>query len=129
MTVPGVGAITAAAFVATIDEPGRFRHSSSVGAYIGLTPRRYQSGTMDVSGHISKTGDSLLRCYLYEAAITLLTRVQRWSALKAWGVRLGKRVGQKKARVAVARKLAVILHRIWADETEFRWTAAEAATA
>ena len=123
MTAPGVGAITAAAFVATIDDPGRFRHSASVGAYLGLTPRRYQSGTMDVSGHISKTGDGLLRSYLFEAATTLLSRVQRWSALKAWGVRLAKRVGQKKARVAVARKLAVVLHRMWADKTEFRWTA------
>ena len=97
--------------------------SASVGAYLGLTPRRYQSGTMDVSGHISKTGDGLLRSYLFEAATTLLSRVQRWSALKAWGVRLAKRVGQKKARVAVARKLAVVLHRMWADKTEFRWTA------
>jgi len=127
MTVPGIGAITAAAFVATIDDPGRFRHSASVGAYLGLTPRRYQSGTMDVSGHISKTGDGLLRSYLFEAATTLLTRVQRWSALKAWGVRLTKRVGQKKARVALARKLSVVLHRMWADGTEFRWTAKDAA--
>jgi transposase len=95
MTVPGIGAITAAAFVATIDDPGRFRHSASVGAYLGLTPRRYQSGTMDVSGHISKAGDGLLRSYLFEAATTLLTRVQRWSALKAWGVRLAKRLAEE----------------------------------
>lgn len=127
MTVPGVGAVTAAAFVATVDDPARFRHSASVGAYLGLTPRRRQSGTMDVSGHISKAGDGLLRCYLFEAATTLLSRVQRWSALKAWGVRLAKRVGQKKARVAVARKLAVVMHRMWADGTEFRWTAEAAA--
>jgi transposase len=126
MTVPGIGAITAAAFVATIDDPGRFRHSANVGAYLGLTPRRYQCGTMDVSGHISKTGDGLLRSYLFEAATTLLTRVQRWSALKAWGVRLAKRVGQKKARVALARKLSVVLHCMWADGTEFRWTAKDA---
>jgi transposase len=123
MSVPGVGAITAVAFTATIDDPTRFRHSSSVGAYLGLTPRRYQSGTIDVAGHISKTGDCLLRSYLFEAATTLLTRVQRWSTLKAWGMRLAKRIGQKKARVALARKLAVVLHRMWADGTEFRWTA------
>jgi hypothetical protein len=119
MTVPGVGAITATAFIATIDDPARFKHSVSVGAYLGLTPRRYQSGTMDVSGHISKTGDALLRCYLFEAATTLLSRVQKTSALKEWGVRLAKRIGHKKARVALARKLAVILHRMWADKAEF----------
>lgn len=122
MTVPGVGAITAIAFIATIDDPGRFKHSKSVGAYLGLTPRRYQSGMMDVSGHISKTGDALLRCYLFEAATTLLSRVQKTSALKEWGTRLAKRIGHKKARVALARKLAVILHRMWVDKTEFRAT-------
>ena len=120
MTVPGVGAITATAFIATIDDPARFKHSASVGAYLGLTPRRYQSGTMDVSGHISKSGDALLRSYLFEAAATLLARVQKTSALKEWGSRLAKRIGHKKARVAIARKLAVILHRMWADKAEFR---------
>ncbi len=123
----GSGTITAVAFTGAIDDPARFRHSASVGAYLGLTPRRYQSGEVDRAGHISKTGDGLLRCYLFEAATVLLTRVHRWSALKAWGVRLAKRVGQKRARVALARKLAVVLHRMWADGTEFRWTAAEVA--
>jgi transposase len=129
MTVPGVGAITATAFVATIDDPARFKHSASVGAYLGLTPRRYQSGTMDVSGHISKAGDALLRCYLFEAATTLLSRVQKTSALKEWGTRLAKRIGHKKARVAIARKLAVILHRMWADKAEFRSVPAVASAA
>ena len=129
MTVPGVGAITATAFIATIDDPARFKHSASVGAYLGLTPRRYQSGTMDVSGHISKTGDALLRCYLFEAATTLLSRVQKTSTLKEWGSRLANRIGHKKARVAIARKLAVILHRMWADKAEFRATPAIAAVA
>jgi transposase len=119
MTVPSIGAITATAFVATIDDPARFKHSASVGAYLGLTPKRYQSGTMDISGPISKTGDALLRCYLFEAATTLLSRVQQHSTLRDWGIRLAKRIGQKKARVAVARKLAVILHRMWADQAEF----------
>ena len=122
MTAPGVGAITATAFIATIDDPTRFKHSASVGAYLGLTPRRYQSGTMDVSGHISKAGDALLRCYLFEAATTLLTRVQKNSALKQWGARLAGRIGHKKARVAIARKLAVILHRMWTDQAEFHAT-------
>ena len=129
MTVPGVGAITAMAFIATIDDPARFKHSASVGAYLGLTPRRYQSGTMDVSGHISKTGDALLRCYLFEAATTLLSRVQKTLALKDWGTRLAKRIGHKKARVAIARKLAVILHRMWADKEDFRPVPAIAAAA
>ena len=124
MTVPGIGAITALAFVATVDDPGRFRRSASVGAYLGLTPKRYQSGMTDISGHISKAGDALLRGYLFEAATTLLTRVQRGSALKAWGTRLAGRVGLKRARVAVARKLAVIMHRMWADGSEFRAGAA-----
>lgn len=119
-TVPGVGAITATAFIATIDNPARFKHSASVGAYLGLTPRRYQSGMTDVSGHISKTGDVLLRCYLFEAATTLLSRVEKTSTLKEWVGRLAKRIGHKKARVAIACKLAVILHRMWADKAEFR---------
>jgi transposase len=119
MTVPGVGAITALAFVATIDDPGRFRCSANVGAYLGLTPRRYQSGMTDISGHISKAGGALLRGYLFESATTLLTRVQHGSALKAWGTRLAQRVGLKRARVAVARKLSIIMHRMWADASEF----------
>jgi transposase len=90
MTVPSIGAITATAFVATIDDRARFKHSASVGAYLGLTPKRYQSGTMDISGHISKTGDALLRCYLFEAATTLLSRVQQRSTLRDWGIRLAK---------------------------------------
>src|SRR3712207_8866226 len=85
--------------------------SSSVGAYIGLTPRRYQSGEADYTGHISRCGDKLLRAYLYEAAGIILHRVSRRSALKAWGTRLAKRIGTKKATVAVARKLSVIPHR------------------
>jgi transposase len=120
MTAPGVGTSTAIAVTATIDDPARFRRSSAVSAYLGLTPRRYQSGAMDLSGHISKAGDPLLRGYLFEAATTLLARVQRPSALRAWGVRLVRRVGVKRARVAVARKLGVVLHRKWADGSGFR---------
>ncbi|NQV46588.1 MAG: IS110 family transposase [Rhodospirillaceae bacterium] len=126
MTVPGIGPITALAFRAAIDEPARFKRSRSVGAYFGLTPRRYASGEMDWSGRISKCGDSLVRTYLFEAAGVLLTRVPHWCKLKAWGLRLVKRIGFKKAKVAVARKLAVILHRMWCDGTDFQWLEEEA---
>jgi len=121
MTVPGVGVVTAMAFRHTIDDPTRFRSAQTVGAYLGLTPRRRQSGEQDFNGRISKWGDRLLRSYLFEAASVLLHRTQRWSALKAWGTRLMKRVGAKKAKVAVARKIAIVLHCIWTDGTEFEW--------
>ena len=123
MSVPGVGVVTAMAFRHTIDDPTRFRSAQTVGAYLGLTPRRKQSGELDFNGRISKWGDRLLRTYLFEAASVLLHRTQRWSALKAWGMRLMKRVGAKKAKVAVARKIAVILHCIWTDGTSFEWGA------
>jgi transposase len=124
-TVPGVGPITALTFISTIDDPARFRGSRSVGAYIGLTPKRYASGEIDRMGRISRCGDGMLRSYLYEAAGVLLTRVPKWSPIKAWGVRLAKRIGFKKAKVAVARKLAVIMHRMWCDGTDFQWTSKE----
>lgn len=129
MTVPGVGPITAATFIAIIDHPDRFKSSSSVAAYIGLTPRRYQSGQVDNSGRISKSGDAKLRACLYEAATALISRVTRFSSLKSWGVRLAARKGHKKAAVAVARKLALILFRIWKDQTKFRWSQEKVATA
>jgi len=127
MTVPGVGPITALCFKATIDDPTRFKRSRSVGAYVGLTTRRHASGEIDWTGRISKCGDAMLRTYLFEAANVLLTRVPKWSALKAWGIRLAKRNGLRKAKVAVARKLAVILHRMWIDGTEFNWSTKKAA--
>ena len=126
MTVPGIGAINALAFCAAIDEPARFRRSRSVGAYLGLTPPRYASGEIDWTGRISKCGDAMVRTYLFEAAGVLLTRVPQWCKLKAWGHRLWKRIGFKKAKVAVARKLAVILHRMWRDGTDFIWSSKEA---
>jgi transposase len=121
MSVPGVGVVTALTFRHTIDDPSRFSSASQVGAYLGLTPRRKQSGEMDTIGKISRWGDRLLRSYLYEAASVLLHRTKRWSALKAWGIRLAKRIGMKKAKVAIARKIAVILHCIWVDGTTFEW--------
>lgn len=126
MTVPGVGAIVAVAFAATVDDPGRFARSRSVGAHFGLTARRHQSGEIDRSGRISKCGDRLMRALLFEASTVLLTRVKRWSSLKAWGMAIARRRGLWRARVAVARKLAVIMHRMLVDRTEFRWSAAAA---
>ena len=126
MTAPGVGTLVAMAYVSVIDAPERFANSSKVGAYVGLTPRRYQSGEEDYTGRISRCGDKLLRTYLFEAAGIILHRVSKWSALKAWGTRLAKRAGTRKAIVAVARKLAVILHRMLRDSTEFRWSAKRA---
>jgi len=110
MTVPGVGPVTALTFRHTIDDPTRFASASKVGAYLGLTPRRNQSGATDTNGRISRWGDRLLRAYLFEAAAVLLHRTQKRSSLKEWGTKLAKRIGLKKAKVAVARKLAVILH-------------------
>jgi transposase len=121
MTVPGVGVVTALTFRHTIDDPSRFRSASMVGAYLGLTPRRNQSGETDSNGKISRWGDRLLRSYLFEAATVLLYRTKKWCSLKAWGMKLAKRVGMKKAKVAVARKIAVILHCIWVDGTSFEW--------
>src|SRR3954451_18407266 len=121
MGVPGVGPLTALAFRATIDRPERFRRSRDVGAHLGLTPARYQSGETDIQGKISRCGDELARTALYEAAHSLLVRSRKWSSLHAWGLKVAKHRGMARARVAVARKLAVILHRMWRDETEFRW--------
>ncbi len=121
MSVPGVGPITALAFRATIDRPDRFGHSRDVGAHLGLTPSRYQSGETDIQGKVSRCGDELARTALYEAAHSLLTRSKKWSSLRVWGMKIAKHRGMVRARVAVARKLAVILHRMWSDETEFRF--------
>lgn len=129
MTAPGVGPITALAFRATIDRPERFTSSRAVGAHLGLTPARYQSGETDIQGKISRCGDELARTALYQAAHTLLVRSRKWSSLRAWGMAVAKRRGMARARVAVARKLAVILHRMWADATEFRFGKEPAALA
>ena len=121
MTVPGVGPVTAMTFKAAVDDPSRFRRSRTVGAHFGLTPRRYQSGEHDNPGRISKAGDADVRAILYSAANALMTRTRRWSSLKAWGMRLMRTKGRRRALVAVARKLAVIMHRMWMDGSRFRW--------
>jgi transposase len=120
MSIPGIGIITATAYVATIDSPDRFSSAKDVGAYLGLTPRRHQSGEVDRNGRVSKCGDAMLRTLLFEAAHTLLTRARHKSALRTWGLALAKRSGPAKAKVAVARKLAVIMHRMWSEGTPFR---------
>ena len=121
MSAPGVGPLTALAFRATIDQPERFGKSRSVGAHLGLTPRRYQSGETDIQGRVSRCGDELARTALYEAAHSLLVRSKKWSSLRAWGMTIAKRRGMARARVAVARKLATILHRMWVDGVAFRF--------
>ena len=109
-SIPGVGAVTASSFVAAIEDPENFRKSRSVGAWIGLTTRRYQSGEVDYGGHISRRGDNHLRGLLYEAAVVILTRTMADSALRTWGLKLKEKIGFKRAAIAVARKLAVIMH-------------------
>src|SRR5512135_2285417 len=122
MTIPGVGPVVALTYCATVDVPARFRKSKSVGAMFGLTCSKYQSGESDWSGRISRCGDAMMRVMLYEAAQVMLTRTNKWSWLKAWAMQIARRRGMKKAIVALARRLAVIMHRIWVDGTEFRWT-------
>jgi len=122
MTVPGVGPVVALAYIATLDDEARFKRATDVGAFLGLTPRRYQSGDTDWSGRISKCGDRDLRRLLYSAGFSLISQVRRFSPLRAWAVRLSERKGVKHAAVAAARKLSVIMLRIWRDGTVFQWT-------
>jgi hypothetical protein len=124
MTVPGVGPVVSLTYRATVDVPARFRKSKSVGAVFGLTCAKYQSGEVEWSGRISRCGDEMMRVMLYEAAQSML-RSKKWSWLKAWAMQIARRREMKKA--IVARRLAVIMHRIWVDGTEFRWTREEAA--
>ena len=127
MGVPGVGEITALSFKAAVDDPARFKSSRTVGAHFGLTPRRFQSGEKDNPGRISHAGDRDVRATLYAAANAMLMRSIAWSSLKAWGVRLMKTKGRRRAIVAVARKIAVVLHRMWADGSDFRLGSQEVA--
>ena len=129
MTTPGVGPVVALTYRATVDVPARFRKSKAVGAVCGLTCSKYQSGEIDWSGRISRCGDEMMRAMLYEAAQSMLVRSTRWSWLKAWAMQIARRRGMKKAIVALARRLAVIMHRVWVDGTEFRWTREQAAAA
>jgi transposase len=121
MTVPGVGALVAVTFSSAVDDPARFRRSRTVGAHFGLTPKKHQSGETDVTGGISKVGDAMVRTALYEAANVMLTRAGRFSALKRWALEVAKRRGMRRAKVALARKLAAVLHRMWSDGSDFRF--------
>ena len=129
MTVPGVGAGVGLTYIAAIEDPARFAKSRSVGAILGMVPRKHQSGEVDRNGRITKTGDGEARAALFEAAHVMLHRVRRWSGLKAWAMWVAKRQGTKRATVALARKIAVVMHRMWVDGTTFRWGAAETAAA
>ena len=121
MTVPGVGAVVAVTFTSAIDDPARFRRSRAVGAHFGLTPKKHQSGETDVTGGISKAGDAMVRAALYEAANVMLTRAGKFSTLKRWALEVAQRRGARRAKVALARKLATVLHRLWVDGGEFRF--------
>lgn len=121
MTVPGVGPIVALSFMTAVDYPERFKSSGDVGAYFGLTPRQFQSGQVDFKTGISKRGDPMVRKHLVNAATVLLMHSKKWCPLKAWGVKLAKKQGLARARVAVARKLAILMHRMWIEGKDFRW--------
>jgi transposase len=123
MSAPGVGALVALTYRSAVDDPARFEKSSTVGAYFGLTPKKYQSGETDRDGGVSKVGDAMVRTALFESAHIMLTRATRFSSLKRWALDVARRRGMKRAKVALARKLGVILHRMWMDATDFRWSA------
>jgi transposase len=127
MTTPGVGPVVAITFKTAVDDPTRVAKSKAVGALFGLTPKKYQSGETNVTGGITRVGDEMVRTALYEAANILLSRVTRFSALKRWAMDVLKRRGTKRAKVALARKIGVILHRMWLDGTTFRWSKTEQA--
>ena len=126
MSAPGIGFVTALTYKAGVDDPTRFKRSRTVGAHFGLTPRRFQSGEIDIEGHISRCGDRDVRSALYTAANALMTRSSKWSSLKVWGMQVAKTRGHRRAVIAVARKLAVILHRMWIDDTQFQWGSEDA---
>lgn len=121
MTTPGVGALVAITFKSAVDDPHRFARSKSVGAHFGMTPRKYQSGETDVTGRISRVGDVAARTALYQAAHIILSAATPYSSLKCWAMQVAKRRGMQRAKIACARKLATILHRMWIEETDFRW--------
>jgi transposase len=127
MTTPGVGALVALTYRSAVDDPSRFGKSAATGAYFGLTPKKYQSGETDRDGGVSKVGDGMVRTALFEAAHIMLTRATRFSNLKRWALGVAQRRGMKRAKVALARRLGVVLHRMWVDKTDFRWTNAVAA--
>ena len=119
MSMPGVGAVVALTYRSAVDDPGRFTSSKKVGPWVGLTPSRNQSGERDVSGGITKAGDVNLRRALCQAATVMMHR-GRSTWLRTWAAQVARRRGTKRAMVALARRIGVILHRMWVDDTEFR---------
>jgi transposase len=128
MTAPGVGPIISLSFVTAVENPKRFVDPGDIGAYFGLTPKQYQSGETDRKGKTSRRGDTMTRTHLVQAATVLLSNTKKWSTLKAWGIKIAKRHGIFKARIAVARKLAIILCKMWLREQKFCWTMVPAGT-
>lgn len=122
MGIPGVGPITALSFIAAIDEPQRFQSAGELASYVGLVPRIYQSGESLKAGHITKRGNSYLRKNLFQAATVHLTRNKQPTALREWGLRVAARRGRKRAIIACARKLAIVMHRMWISGEEYRAT-------
>jgi transposase len=127
MTTPGIGPVIALTYASAIDDPGRFKSSKAAGPHFGLTPKKYQSGETDYTGRISKIGDASVRAALYQGAHAILTKpLKGCKELKNWAMRIARRAGMRKAKVALARKLAVILHRMLANGTRFNAAAAAA---
>jgi transposase len=126
MSTPGVGVVISLTYVSAIDDPARFKSSKNVGAHYGMTPKKYQSGETDYTGRISKVGDKSVRAALYQAAHIILTKPVKSSTLKSWAMKLAKRVGMQKAKVALARKLAVIMHRMLVEGKPFNFAATAA---
>ena len=121
--------MVALTYVTGVDDPARCVYARDLGPHFGMTPRKYASGEIDHNGPITKAGEGAVRKALSQAALSLLTRVERWSALKAWGMAVAKRRGLRRAVIAVARKLAIVMHRIWVDGTTFNWSRDAAAAA
>lgn len=124
MSAPGVGVLVALTYRSAVDDPTRFGKSNTAGSYFGVTPKKYQSGETDRDGGISKVGDAMVRTALFEAANIMLTRATRHSCLKRWALLVARRRRMKRAKVALARKMGVVLHRMWMTAIDFRWGAA-----
>jgi transposase len=122
MTIPGVGPVVSLSFISLVDDPNRFDKTANVGAFLGLTPRRYQSGEVDWSGRVSKCGNTAMRSLLVEAAFCVIHQMRRFSPLKSWALRLSGRRGVRKAAVATARKIAVLMLAVWKNGTDYQWT-------
>lgn len=120
-TIPGVGVITAYTFISHLGDPKRFKKSRSVGAYFGMTPKQYSSGEVQKQGRISKCGSAEVRSLLNECAFVILYKIKSWSRLKAWGMKIKKKKGHKKAMMAIARRLSILMHRMLITKKAFEY--------